>query len=277
MQTIKFSKMHGLGNDFVVIDAISQAIKLTPVQIRALANRHFGVGCDQVLLVERALTDEADFAYRIFNADGSEVEQCGNGARCFARFVHDQGLSDKDEIAVETKAGIIYPRLEQDGRVTVNMGAPKFDPASLPFDAEGPMDSYPLDVGGQQVIIGAVSMGNPHAVQRVTDVDRAPVAQLGPAISGHPRFPRGVNAGFMQILARDHIRLRVFERGAGETLACGTGACAAMVIGHCWGELDDTVKIDLPGGQLLVRWLGDHQPVWMTGPATQVFEGTIAL
>ncbi len=275
MQTIRFSKMQGLGNDFVVIDAINQQIHFSPEQIRFLADRHFGVGCDQLLLVEKALTQAADFGYRIFNADGGEVEQCGNGARCFARFVRDQGLSDKDEIAVETKTGIIYPRLEENSQVTVNMGAPRFAPADLPFKAEGPESSYMLSLLDEVISIGAVSMGNPHAVYRVANVDTAPVETLGPAISTHANFPQGVNAGFMQILAPDHIRLRVFERGAGETLACGTGACAAMVIGVNWGELADTVKVDLPGGQLLIRWLGDSEPVWMTGPATHVFEGKI--
>ena len=277
MQHIKFSKMHGLGNDFVVIDAINQDIHLTSEQIRFIADRHFGVGCDQLLLVEKPLTQGADFGYRIFNADGGEVEQCGNGARCFARFVHDHGLSDKDEIAVETNTGIIYPRLETSGQVTVNMGAPRFEPASLPFNANGPESSYRLKLDDEQIDIGAVSMGNPHAVYRVSDVDNARVETLGPAISHHPDFPQQVNAGFMQIVAPDHIRLRVYERGAGETLACGTGACAAMVIGASWGELEDSVKVDLPGGQLLIRWLGDGEPVWMTGPATHVFEGKITV
>ncbi len=267
--------MHGLGNDFVVIDAINQEINLNPDQIRLIADRHFGVGCDQLLLVQKPLTQNADFGYRIFNADGGEVEQCGNGARCFARFVLDQGLTSKDEIAVETKTGIIYPRLEQDGQVTVNMGAPRFDPASLPFDADDPQPTYPITLHGEDISIGAVSMGNPHAVYQVRDLEQAPVTQLGPVICGHPSFPNGVNVGFMQILARDHIRLRVYERGAGETMACGTGACAAMAVGRSWGELDDTVKVDLTGGQLLIRWLGDNEPVWMTGPATHVFEGNI--
>jgi len=277
MAQIHFSKMHGLGNDFVVIDAINQNIALNPEQIRQLADRHFGIGCDQLLLVEKAVTTAADFRYRIFNADGGEVEQCGNGARCFARFVHDHGLTTKDEIAVETMSGIIYPRLEEDGQVTVNMGAPRFDPAKLPFEANSEQMRYSINVQGESVTIGAVSMGNPHAVTQVRNVDNAPVTSLGPAISLHSRFPQQVNAGFMQILSRDHIRLRVYERGAGETLACGTGACAAMAVGHSWGELDNTVKVDLPGGQLLIRWLGDGEPVWMTGPATHVFEGKIEL
>jgi len=268
--------MHGLGNDFVVIDAINQDINLSAKQIQLIADRNFGVGCDQLLLVERP-TSNADFRYRIFNADGGEVEQCGNGARCFARFVRDQGLTDKDEISVETKTGIIYPRLESDGQVSVNMGAPKFEPASLPFSADALKSSYHITHHGEDISIGAVSMGNPHAVYKVCDVNTAPVESLGPAISSHPDFPQGVNAGFMQIVSRDHIRLRVFERGSGETLACGTGACAAMVIGRQWGELDETVKVDLPGGQLLIRWQGDAEPVWITGPATHVFEGKIEI
>lgn len=268
--------MHGLGNDFVVIDAINQDINLSAEQIQFIANRNFGIGCDQLLLVEKP-TDNADFRYRIFNADGGEVEQCGNGARCFARFVRDQGLTNKDEIAVETKTGIIYPRLEEDGQVSVNMGAPKFDPASLPFKAGSIKSHYHITDHGEDISIGAVSMGNPHAVYQVHDIDTAPVESLGSAISNHPDFPQGVNAGFMQIIDRNHIRLRVFERGSGETLACGTGACAAMVIGRQWGELDETVKVDLPGGQLLIRWQGDAEPVWMTGSATHVFEGKIEI
>jgi len=276
MQTINFSKMHGLGNDFVVIDAINQNINLNTEQIRFIADRHFGVGCDQLLLVEKPTTS-ADFRYRIFNADGGEVEQCGNGVRCFARFVRDQGLSNRDEIAVETKTGIIYPRFENNAQISVNMGAPKFEPVGLPFTTDALKSSYHISHHGEDIVIGAVSMGNPHAVHKVCDINTAPVASLGPAISSHPDFPKGVNAGFMQIVSRDHIRLRVFERGSGETLACGTGACAAMVIGRQWGELDETVKVDLPGGQLLIRWQGGTEPVWMTGPATHVFEGKIEI
>jgi diaminopimelate epimerase len=276
-RAIHFSKMHGLGNDFVVIDAIRQNIHLSSEQIRFIGDRHFGIGCDQLLLVERPTTPGADFRYRIFNADGSEVEQCGNGARCFARFVRDQGLSDKDELTVETARGIIYPRIEANGEVTVNMGIPRFDPAALPFQAEQQQLRYELDVPGQTITIGAVSMGNPHAVLRVDDTDSAAVATLGPAITRHPRFSKGVNSGFMQIVDRGHIRLRVHERGAGETLACGTGACAAVAVGRAWHELDEVVRVDLPGGQLLIRWPGAGQPVLMTGPATHVFEGTIEL
>ncbi|HHJ81009.1 MAG TPA: diaminopimelate epimerase [Candidatus Tenderia electrophaga] len=276
MQTISFSKMHGLGNDFVVIDAINQRINLSSEQIRFIADRHFGIGCDQLLLVEGP-TSHADFRYRIFNADGGEVEQCGNGARCFARFVHDQGLTNKDEISVETKTGIIYPRLESNGQVSVNMGTPQFDPAALPFLADAQQPNYQIMHQGEAINIGAVSMGNPHAVCKVSNINTAAVASLGPLISTHPDFPQGVNAGFMQVIDRGHIRLRVYERGAAETLACGTGACAAMVIGRQWGELDDSVKVDLPGGQLLIRWQGDAEPVWMTGPATHVFEGKIEI
>ena len=274
---IRFSKMHGLGNDFVVIDAVRQSINLNKEQIRNIADRHFGIGCDQLLLVERPTTPEADFRYRIFNADGSEVEQCGNGARCFARFVRDQGLTDKEALTVETAKGIIYPRIEGNGEVTVNMGIPRFDPAALPFIAKQQQPRYTLNVLGQDITIGAVSMGNPHAVYVVDDTDNAAVASLGPAITHHPHFSNGVNSGFMQIVDSGHIRLRVHERGSGETLACGTGACAAVVVGRLWGALDDAVQVDLPGGQLLIRWQGEGQPVMMTGPATHVFEGTIEL
>ncbi len=275
--SLAFTKMHGLGNDFVVIDAIRQQVTLSPEQVRFLADRRFGVGCDQLLLVEPAQVRGVDFRYRIFNADGGEVEQCGNGARCFARFVLDKGLTDKDLIVVETSSGVIELRVEPDGQVTVNMGAPRFAPAAIPFQAEAEAVSYPLDIDGHTLSIGAVSMGNPHAVLQVDDVASAPVARLGPLIEGHPRFPRRVNAGFMQIVDRGHIRLRVFERGAGETLACGTGACAAVAVGRQQGLLDDMVTVDLPGGPLRISWTGEGQPVWMTGPATTVFEGTIEL
>ncbi len=269
--------MHGLGNDFVVIDAVRQSINLNKEQIHNIADRHFGIGCDQLLLVERPTTPEADFRYRIFNADGSEVEQCGNGARCFARFVRDQGLTDKEALTVETANGTIYPRIEGNGEVTVNMGIPRFDPAALPFIAKQQQPRYALNVLDQEITIGAVSMGNPHAVYLVDDTESAAVASLGPAITHHPHFSNGVNSGFMQIVDRGHIRLRVHERGSGETLACGTGACAAVVVGRLWGALDDAVRVDLPGGQLLIRWQGEGQPVMMTGPATHVFEGTIEL
>ncbi len=275
-QVIQFSKMHGLGNDFVVIDAISQAVTLTTDQITSLADRHFGVGFDQLLLVERPTHKGVDFRYRIFNANGGEVEQCGNGVRCFARFVRDKRLTDKNEIAVETNSGIVYPRIERDGLVSVNMGTPNFDPAALPFKA-AKQPSHTLQTEAGAVTIGAVSMGNPHAVMEVADVDNAPIETLGPAISHHPDFPCQVNAGFMQILNPRHIRLRVFERGTGETLACGTGACAAVAVGKSWNRLEKEVTVDLPGGQLLIRWEHPEAPLWMTGPATHVFEGTIAL
>jgi len=274
---LRFTKMHGLGNDFVVFDAISQNLRLRPEQLRFIADRHFGIGCDQILLVERATLADADFRYRIFNADGGEVQQCGNGARCFVRFVHDHGLTDKSEIRVETASGIIVPRLEADGSVTVNMGVPRLEPAEIPFIAQSRALTYALEVAGGSVEISAVSMGNPHAVQLVADIDTAPVAQQGPLIEQHARFPERVNAGFMQVTDRSHIKLRVFERGTGETLACGTGACAAVVAGITRGLLDTQVTVTTRGGDLHIRWDGEGQPVWMTGPATTVFEGTINL
>lgn len=274
---IRFTKMHGIGNDFVVIDAISQHVALTADQVRFIADRHFGVGCDQVLLVEKPAHPEADFRYRIFNADGSEVNQCGNGARCFAVFVRHRGLTDKNEITVETHAGLIYPRLAPDGQVTVNMGIPAFAPARIPFIADTEADTYELTVGERQLTIGAVSMGNPHAVLRVDNTDAALAQELGALIERHPRFPERVNVGFMEIRARDHIRLRVFERGAGETLACGTGACAAVAVGHRNGLLDSTVRVDLPGGQLQIHWPGRGHAISLTGPAAIVFEGSIKL
>jgi diaminopimelate epimerase len=270
--TIRFTKMQGLGNDFVVIDGIRQQLDLTPARIRALADRRFGVGCDQVLVVERPRGD-ADFRYRIFNADGGEVEQCGNGARCFVVFVRDHGLSDRKELRVETAGGIIVPRLEADGQVTVDMGIPRFRPDEIPFTAgEGGVEEA-LDVEGARVSISALSMGNPHAVQTVADVDDAPVTVQGPAIENHPRFPQRVNAGYMQIVDRATIRLRVWERGVGETLACGTGACAAVVVGIRRGLLDSPVRVRTRGGELLIAWAGAGAPVMMTGPATTVFEG----
>lgn len=273
---LKFTKMHGAGNDFVVLDGVRQKIELSPEQLRLLADRHFGVGCDQILLVEKAQRAEADFRYRIFNADGGEVEQCGNGARCFVRFVYDQGLTRKREIVVETKGGLISPRLEDDGRVTVDMGAPIFDAALIPFDGQGAVSEL-FDVSGEMLEISALSMGNPHAVQVVADVERAPVGRLGPLIERHPRFPKRVNAGFIQIMDRGHIRLRVYERGAGETLSCGTGACAAAVAGIRRGLLDSPVSVATRGGLLTVAWNGEGAPVLLTGPAITVFEGEINL
>jgi diaminopimelate epimerase len=272
---LRFTKMQGLGNDFVVIDAIRQAVRLDPGQVRRLADRRFGIGCDQVLLVEPPRLPGTDFHYRIFNADGSEVEQCGNGARCFARFVRQQGLTDKTEIAVGTAAGPIRLLVEPDGQVRVDMGPPVLEPARIPFLADRQALTYPLEVGGEVLEIGAVSMGNPHAVLLVDDLDAAPVGRLGPLIERHPRFPQRVNAGFMQVLAPDRIRLRVHERGAGETLACGTGACAAVVSGHLRGLLDRRVRVTLPGGDLVIEWPGVPHPVLMTGPAERVFEGEI--
>ena len=274
---LKFTKMHGAGNDFVVIDGVRQQVALSPENIRFIADRNFGVGCDQLLLVERAQHKDADFRYRIFNADGGEVEQCGNGARCFVRFVHDQKLTHKREIVVETKSGLISPRLEDDGRVTVNMGAPIFEPSHIPFVSDSREVMQPLQIGDTLVQITAVSMGNPHAVQVVADVEAAPVAALGPLIEHHPRFPKRVNAGFMQVLDRDHIKLRVFERGAGETLSCGTGACAAVAAGIQRGLLNESVHVATRGGTLSITWQGEGSPVSMTGPAISVFDGEINL
>ena len=274
---LRFSKMHGLGNDFVVIDAIRQQVDLTPARVRFLADRHFGVGCDQLLLVERAQQAGVDFRYRIFNADGGEVEQCGNGARCFVRFVLDQGLTDRRQIRVETMSGVITLTAEDDGDITVNMGVPVFDPARIPFDSASDAFVQPLDVAGTAVPITAVSMGNPHAVQVVADVDAAPVGQQGPLIESHTRFPARVNAGFVQVVDAHHIRLRVYERGAGETLACGTGACAAVVAGVVRNLLDSPVRVTTRGGELNIRWAGEGEPVYMTGPAVTVFEADIHL
>ncbi|HEX8964610.1 MAG TPA: diaminopimelate epimerase [Rhodocyclaceae bacterium] len=272
---IRFTKMHGLGNDFVVLDAVTQAFVPDAAQARFLADRHFGVGCDQLLVVEKPQRPDADFRYRIFNADGGEVEQCGNGARCFVRFVHEKGLTPKREIRVETRAGIIAPRLEDDGAVTVDMGVPRFAPAEIPFVGDSDAPVQLLHVGGRDIEIGVVSMGNPHAVQVVCDADTAPVAELGPLIERHERFPQRVNAGFMQVVGRRAIRLRVYERGAGETLACGTGACAAVVSGIRRGLLDSPVEVHTRGGMLSIAWAGPGMPVLMTGPATTVFEGEI--
>jgi diaminopimelate epimerase len=303
---IRFTKMQGAGNDFVVLNETQTRLHLRPAQYRWLADRHFGVGADQILTVRAAPTPELDFEYIIHNADGGEVEQCGNGARCFAKYVHDKGLTHKNRIKVLTRGGVIEPVLHSDGRVTVNMGEPVFDAARIPFDAAGlrpqPMgqfERWPLNLEPNMAIAGVniaqaatilvacVSMGNPHAVQVVSDVDDAPVATQGPLIERHPRFPARVNAGFMQVVSRSQIRLRVYERGAGETLACGTGACAAVVAGIHLGLLDALVDVDTRGGRLTIQWGGAHdaahaaltsggwQPVLMTGPATTVFESEI--
>jgi diaminopimelate epimerase len=270
--------MQGAGNDFVVLDATRAPVTLDVAQRRWLADRHFGVGCDQILVVEPARRPDTDFRYRIFNADGAEVQHCGNGARCFVRFVRDRGLTDRDAIRVEIASGVIVPRLEADGRVTVDMGPPEFEPARIPFDAPARADVYALDVDGVVREIGAVSMGNPHAVQRVADVDTAPVATEGPRIEAHPRFPERVNAGFVQVVDRRTARLRVFERGSGETLACGTGACAAVAVGVArgWFHADAPVEVHTRGGVLVARWDGRADgPVWMSGPAETVYEGVV--
>jgi diaminopimelate epimerase len=285
---LKFTKMHGAGNDFVVIDAINQQVDLTTAQWRHIADRRFGIGADQILIVERPTEPGCDFRYRIFNYDGGEVEQCGNGSRAFVRFVSDKGLTEKRSIRVQTMAGIIAPRLEDDGSVTVDMGAPVLEAARVPFDStgldgvpEGRDTLWPLTVRRQgketTVLVSAVSMGNPHAVQVVDDVETAPVAETGPQIEHHPRFPNRVNAGYMQVLDRHHVKLRVFERGAGETLACGTGACAAIVAGIRRGLLDTPVEVLARGGELTIRWDGEGQPVFLSGPAETVFEGEITL
>lgn len=275
--SLRFVKMHGLGNDFVVLDGVRQNITLSTEQVRFLADRHFGIGCDQLLLVEPSQNLNALFRYRIFNADGSEVEQCGNGARCFARFVRDEGLTDATSIPVETASGIIVLHIEANGDVRVNMGEPRLEPADIPFNAPERSMFYSLDVDQQTNDISVISMGNPHAVLRVDDLDTAPVKELGALIETHPRFPKRTNVGFMQVLSTDHIRLRVYERGAGETLACGTGACAAVVAGRLHGWLDEQVRVDLPGGSLHIQWSGEGHPVMMTGPASRVFTGQIDL
>ena len=277
MTTLRFAKMQGAGNDFVVLDATRAPLVFSPAQLRHLADRHFGVGCDQILVVEPAAQSQADFRYRIFNADGGEVEQCGNGARCFVKFVHARGLTAKREIHVETLGGVIAPRLEDDGEVSVDMGAPIFEAARVPFVAEQPGLLHAIEVEGRPVEVAVLSMGNPHAVQVVPDVDAAPVASQGPLIERHARFPRRVNAGYMQVLDRQRIRLRVYERGAGETLACGTGACAAMVAGVLRGLLDSPVAVRTRGGTLTISWAGGDNAVWMKGPAEFVFEGVIEL
>jgi diaminopimelate epimerase len=274
---LKFTKMHGLGNDFVVLEALTQPIALSDAQVRRLADRRFGVGCDQVLLIEPPRAADADFYYRIFNADGGEVEQCGNGARCFLRYVLDHGLTAKREIRVGTRAGVIAPRLETDGRITVEMGMPEFEPARIPFEAPAQALTYELAVDGRRVEVSALSLGNPHAVQIVSDVERAPVASEGPLIERHPRFPQRVNAGYAQVVSRGRILLRVYERGAGETLACGSGACAAVVAGITRGLLDREVTVTTRGGDLGISWAGARQPVMMTGPAVTVFDGEIEI
>jgi len=281
---LKFTKMHGAGNDFIVVDAINQQVDLSIDQWRRLADRRFGIGADQILVVERPTDADVDFRYRIFNNDGGEVEQCGNGSRAFVRFVVDKGLTQARSIRVQTMSGIISPRLEDDGSVTVDMGAPRLVPAEVPFDetglagmVQGDDTLWPLPVGDETVFVSVVSMGNPHAVQVVDDVDAAPVEETGPLIERHVRFPKRVNAGYLQVIDRHHIRLRVFERGAGETLACGTGACAAVVAGIRRGLLDSPVRVSARGGELSIAWAGPDQPVYLSGPAVSVFEGEVEI
>jgi len=275
--TLEFTKMHGLGNDFVVIDAINQSVFLTSEQIQQLADRHTGIGFDQLLLVETASTPTADFRYRIFNADGGEVGQCGNGARCFMQFVHEQGLGSKTTLQVETAGGLLQLIRGDDGQITVDMGIPRLEPMEIPFLAPARDVTYALETNDITLEIAAISVGNPHAVLLVDTVASAPVAELGPIIESHPRFPQRVNVGFMEIVDADTIRLRVYERGAGETRACGSGACAAVVAGRLWGRLSAEVKVLLNGGELVVSWPGEGQPVLMTGPATTVYQGRIEL
>ena len=272
----KFTKMHGLGNDFVLIDSVNQSVNLSLEQLRNIANRRLGIGCDQILLIERTESD-ADFRYRIFNSDGGEVEQCGNGARCLVSYVYDKGMIQKKEISVETLGGIIFSKLEINGEVTVNMGTPKFEPEKIPFIADKRMLTYLLEVNEKQIEFSILSMGNPHAVQIVEDINQSPILAEGNLIESHSRFPKNVNAGYMQIVNREHINLRVYERGAGETLSCGTGACAAVVAGITRGLLDSKVTVRTTGGNLSICWEGGNNPVWMTGPAISVFDGEIEL
>ena len=276
-QSVRFTKMHGLGNDFAVFDAINQSIVFDTELVKRLGDRHEGIGFDQLLVVETYSGEEADFRYRIFNADGSEVEHCGNGSRCFARFVYEQGLTQKTSIPVMTKSGRIVLDLQDSNLVKVNMGIPRLEPAEIPFIFQQRQMLYTVEIGQNSVQLAAVSMGNPHAVLQVADTETAPVALLGPTLESHPLFPKRVNVGFMQIINPQHIRLRVFERGVGETRACGTGACAAAVAGRLQGLLAEQVQVDLPGGRLQIAWQGEGQPVYMTGPATTVYTGTVTV
>ncbi|MCS3903925.1 diaminopimelate epimerase [Methylohalomonas lacus] len=274
---LEFTKMQGIGNDFVVLDGRRQSLQLDSDCLQQIADRRFGVGCDQILVLEKSNLPDVDVRYRIFNADGSEVEQCGNGARCIARYLHSNGLEHKTEIVAETAAGPITLYIELDDLVRVNMGVPRFAPADIPLAVAEQADSYNLSLEQGEFPFRAVSMGNPHAVLESGDVDTVPISVIAPMIQAHPLFPAGINVGFMQIEDREHIRLRVYERGAGETLACGSGACAAVVCGISAGLLDDCVNVDLPGGRLQIQWAGDDNPVWMTGPAEFVFQGTLEL
>ena len=274
---LEFSKMHGAGNDFVVLGDPEGALRLETGQVRHLAHRHFGVGCDQLLVVSPAPAGEADIAMQIFNADGSEAEQCGNGVRCAAVFSREKGLVAQDEIRILVAGALIRTRIQGDGQVTADMGVPVFEPARVPFLVQAASPEYALAAGEESLVVGVVSMGNPHVVVPVPDVAQAPVSTLGPSIQASERFPQGVNVGFVETVGRTHIRLRVFERGVGETLACGSGACAAAVVGHLQGHLDDAVDVDLPGGRLTVSWSGEGESVWMSGPTARVFEGKIEL
>ena len=274
---LRFTKMHGLGNDFMVLDLISQHAHIQPKHAKQWGDRHTGVGFDQLLLVEPPSNPDVDFRYRIFNADGSEVEQCGNGARCFARFVVDKRLTAKKQFRVETKGGIIELELRADGQISVNMGPPRLEPAQIPFIADAAALSYQVELDGESHALAAVSMGNPHAVLRVADAELAPVHALGAKLEHHPRFPQRVNVGFLQVVDRHYAKLRVWERGAGETQACGTGACAAAVAAIGQGWMDSPVQIELPGGRLSIEWAGPGQPVMMTGPAARVYEGQVRL
>ncbi|RLA39516.1 MAG: diaminopimelate epimerase [Gammaproteobacteria bacterium] len=274
---IRFTKMHGLGNDFVVIDAVTQAVAMTDELARRLADRHTGIGCDQILLVEPPTQPDVDFKYRIFNADGSEVAQCGNGARCFAKFVRDRRLTGKSKLSVETHAGILQLIIDDKQSYTAALGIPNFEPAQIPFEAEQRALTYAIDVDEASVNIAAISLGNPHAVLQVADIQQAPIDKLGPLLESHSRFPERVNVGFMALVSRHEINLRVYERGAGETQACGSGACAAAVAGITQDLLDSPVKVNLPGGSLTITWQGENQPVSVTGPATTVYQGRIRL
>lgn len=271
-----FSKMHGLGNDFMVVDCVTQNIFFSPELIRRLADRNTGVGFDQLLIVEAPYDPETDFHYRIFNADGSEVEQCGNGARCFARFVRMKGLTNKFSINVSTKKGKMVLNIEEDDQVKVNMGSPEFEPNKIPFKAKQAEKTYIIRTEEHTLFCGAVSMGNPHVVTVVEDIEAANVEQLGPLLESHERFPERVNAGFMQIVSRNEIKLRVYERGAGETRACGSGACGAVAVGIVQGLLDDNVTVHLPGGKLKIQWNGSDKPLYMTGPATHIYDGQLS-
>lgn len=274
---IRFTKMHGLGNDFVVIDAVTQAVTMTDELARRIADRHTGIGCDQILLVEPPGHPDIDFKYRIFNADGSEVAQCGNGARCFAKFVHDRRLTGKTLLNVETYAGTLQLRIGDQQSYTATLGIPNFEPAQIPLVAEQAAPTYAIEVDGHNIDIAALSLGNPHAVLQVVDIQQAPIDTLGPMLESHSRFPERVNVGFMAVVSRHEINLRVYERGAGETQACGSGACAAAVAGIAQDLLDSPVKVNLPGGSLSIAWQGENQPVSVTGPATTVYQGRIRL